>query len=253
MAQIDNKFSKEPLVLASFFLAGVAAVIMVAGFIAGLVAAYPYGGPEHPWGWIPMSLMCLSRLASLLLCGWVGLLLRRAFPRPALWVQLLLALAMVCGICAYGMHLMESDWLYAHFETMMLAGVIFGYLLPLSAIKPHNTVELVVLAAAFALLYAVCCILEEYQWVRVIPMLGFLYEMLLLAMTDFAQKCVRPRWVQILIIVLSILSFLLALRFIFEGHFHSPTVGQSVLNLLIQPVTVWLVLQLLRLLRPAKQ
>lgn len=249
MFQKDKSISEDMLLPASFFLAGVATAIRVACFISMKTAEVPLGGAEHPYGWIPMMLACLSRLATLLLCGWVGLLLRRAFPKPPCWVQILLAVAMAGGMVAYGVHLMESDWLFAHFETMMMAGVIFGYLLPISSIKPHNALELVLLAAAFALLYAVCCILEDYQWVRVIPMAGFLYEMLLLAFTDFARRCVSPCWVQILITVLAVISFLLALHFIGHLDYFSPMTVQQVMNLLVQPLTVWLIIQLVYCLR----
>ena len=253
MSDFGFSIYKDRLVSASWFRAGTATAIIVITMGSSRLAGYPVGGEDSVWGWLPLSLGCFSRLASLLLCGWLGLLLRHlAFPKPHIVVQIILLLVMAVGIGSYGLLLLESDWLWTHYENMMVAGIAFGYLLPVSFIKPHNAVELIVMAATFAVLYSVCCLLDEYQWVKVLLMLGFLYEMLLLSLTGFAKKCVHPRWVQIIIILIAAASFLNSLRTFFFG-LNNPRANEQLFIIMVQPVTVWLSIQLIRWIRPKKE
>ena len=220
--------------------------MIVIAFMSSELTDYPVGGEDSICGWLSLSLGCLSRLASLLLCGWVGLLLRHlAFPNPHKAVLIILLLVMSIGVGAYGLLLLESDWLWTHYENMMVAGIIFGYLLPVSSLKSHNTVELIVMSVAFAVLYSVCCLLTEYQWVKVIPMCGFLYEMLLLSLTDFAQECVRPRWVQLIIILFAVASFLISIRGL-RIKMIDPLANERIFKILVQPFTIWLAIHFIR-------
>lgn len=246
MSQNKSSISQASFLSASYFIAGIATALIVISYISNRLTGYPVGGEDSIWGWLPLSLRCLSRLASLLLCGWVGLLLRHlAFPNPHKAVQIILLLVMAIGAGAYGLLLLESDWLWTHYENMLVAGMIFGYLLPISSIKPHNTVELIVMSAAFAVLYSVSCLLTEYQWVKVIPMTGFLYEVLLLSLADFAQKCVRPRWVQLIIILFAVTSFLISIRCL-QIKMIDPLANERIFKFLVQPFTVWLAIQFIR-------
>ncbi|MBR4433512.1 MAG: hypothetical protein IKS80_03275, partial [Bacteroidaceae bacterium] len=99
---------------------------------------------------------------------------------------------------------------------------------------------LVVMSVAFAVLYAVSELLTEYRWVKIIPMLGFLYMTLLLAFTDTAREIVRPRWVQIIVVVFCVTYFLILLWLLISGRSRNAI---RIIELLTQPVTVWLFIQ----------
>lgn len=234
--------NSDSILYASYFLAGTGSLLLVVNFISCHIAGHPIGGGG--WGWLPLGIRCLSWLAALELCAWVGILLRETIPDPPEWVSILVLTILVCGVLSYAVRLMESDWLHVHFETMMLSCVCFGYLRPNSLTRQDNLPENIALCAAFAILYAACCLLTEYQWVRVIPMLGFVCQMIRLSFSDFAKKCVSPNWMRILIILSSALSMMIAIFPLAIGRYSLPMIGKQVMILLVQPVTVWLIYRL---------
>ena len=223
----------------SRFLVGVAtATIVLVALITYLYFSFsPNGGST----WIIISLGELSQLACLLLCGWVGQILRKAHPSPGMGLQIALLVIAILGILWYGIwwQLIEEP-VNSFFYLMMLGCGILSNLLPLERIKEHNKTELVVMALVMAFLYAACYGVESHRWAQIPAVICFLYYTILLSREQAMERFVSSRWVKPALIALSTLAFA-AVLYRLIGNFHW-SLGNDLSNFckfLVQPLVVY--------------
>ena len=214
------------------------ATIVLVALITNLYYSFcPNGGST----WIIISLGELSQLACLLLCAWVGQILRTARPNPGKGLQIALFVIALLGIIWYGIwwELIE-DPVNSFFYLMMLGCGILSYLMPLERVKEHNKTELVVMAIVMALLYAACYGVESHRWAQIPAALSFLYYIILLSHEQSVERFVGSRWVKPTLIVLSVLAFA-AVLYRLIGNFHW-SFGNDLSNfckLFVQPLVVY--------------
>ena len=172
---------KTYLSSSSCFLVGVAVAFIVLSWL--LCTLLPY---NEGYNWIILGLGEMYRLGFLILCGWVGQILRKIWPNPAkgLWIVLLVvaiaAVLLYAFKCAYPHN--------GYFWLMMLGCAILSYLCPFESVKQHNTAEQIVMTAVFALLFAACFGVERHRWVQIPAALSFLYYIILLSLEVTFKK-----------------------------------------------------------------
>ena len=231
--------TKTNISQSSRFLVGVAtATIVLVAMITYLYFSFsPNGGST----WIIISLGELSQLACLLLCGWVGQILRKARPNPDKGLQIALFVIALLGIIWYGIwwELIEEP-VNSFFYLMMLGCSILSYLMPLDCVKEHNKTELVVMAIAMALLYAACYGVESHRWAQIPAALCFLYYIILLSLELSVERLMGGRWVKPALIVLSVLAFSTVLyRLISNFHLSLGNNLSNFCKLFVQPLVVY--------------
>ena len=223
----------------SRFLVGVAtATIVLVALITYLYFSFsPNGGST----WIIISIGELSQLACLLLCAWVGQILRTALPNPAKELRIALFILAILGILWYGLwwELIEEP-VNSFFYLMMLGCGILSYLMPLDCVKEHNKIELMVMTIVMALLYAACYGVESHRWAQIPAALCFLYYIILLSHEQSVERFVDGRWVKPVLIVLSALAFAAVLyRMISNFHWSFGNDLSNFCKLLVQPLVVY--------------
>lgn len=234
--------SKQDLLPAVLFLSGLGAGIIVINFIVVRLVGFPLSG------WFPLGMRCISVLGGLVLSASAGLILRYVRPKPNKLIISVLITLSALGVVAYGITCAEGDW--PQTGQIMVASIVFGYvLMPFVSSHQNDALEHLLLSCSFSCMFAVTGLLEEYQAIRVIPAVAFVYEVVRLSYSDFIRRSMRPRWVRGLLVCLCGGSFLLSLRFIYLGVYYKVT-GQLI-NLIVQPVFIWLVYQLVKWVQPA--
>lgn len=231
--------TKTNLSKSSRFLVGVAtATIVMVALITNLYFSFsPNGGST----WVIIGLGELSQLACLILCGWVGHILRTAFPNPAKGLRIALLVIAILGILWYGIWwtLIEEP-VNSFFYLMMLGCCILSYLMPLERVKEHNKTELVVMAIVMALLYAACYGVESHRWAQIPAAICFLYYFILLSHEYAVERLMDGRWVKPALILLSVLAFAAVLyRLISNFHWSLGNDLSNICKLLVQPLVVY--------------
>ena len=231
--------TKTNLSKSSRFLVGVAtATIVMVALITNLSFSFsPNGGST----WVIIGLGELSQLACLILCAWVGQILRKACPNPAKGLRIALLFIAILGILWYGIwwELIE-DPVNSFFYLMMLGCGILSYLMPLDCIKEHNKTELVVMALVMAFLYAACYGVESHRWAQIPAALFFLYYIILLSHEHAVERLMDGRWVKPTLIVLSVLAFAAVLyRLISNFHWSLGNDLSNFCKLFVQPLVVY--------------
>lgn len=172
--------TKTFLSLSSCFLVGVAVVTILLSWL--LCRLLPY---NEGYGWILLGLGEMYRLGFLILCGWAGQILRKVRPHPAKGLQIVLLVVAIAAVLLYAF-----NCAYPHngfFWLMMLGCAILSYLMPFERVIQHDTAELVVMSAIFALLFAACFGVASHRWVQIPAAVSFLYYIILLS-RDIAFK-----------------------------------------------------------------
>lgn len=231
--------TKTNLSQSSLFLVGVATAAIV--LVALITYLYFSFSPNSGSTWIIISLGELNQLACLLLCAWVGQILRTARSNPAKGLQIALFVIAILGILWYGIwwELIEEP-VNSFFYLMMLGCGILSYLMPLERVKEHNNIELVVMAIVMALLYAACYGVQSHRWVQIPAALCFLYYIILLSREQAMERFVGGSWVKPVMIVLSVLAFAAVLYHLIS-NFHW-ILGNDLSNfckLLVLPLVVY--------------
>lgn len=243
MKTVLTNLTEGRVLSAVLFLSGLGAGIIMLNFIVIRIVGFPLSG------WFPLGLRCISVIGGLVLSASLGILVRRyVMPTPHRFTIAILLIVMSLGFLGYAISCEEGDWHQS--GQIMVSCIIMGYLLmPILSSSSQKTnaasIELVLISSGFACLFAVTGLLTEFEAVRVVPAIGCVYVMLKMAFSDGILRCMRPRWIRAIVVCLCLGSFYLSLRFLYVGYYQ---LGQ-VLNLLVQPMMVWLVYQAIRWIR----
>lgn len=178
---------KTYLSSSSCFLVGVAVAFIALSML--LCWLLPY---DNGYIWIILGLGELWLLGFLILCGWAGQILRKGWPHPTKGLQIVLLVVAIVAVLLYAIHCGHPH--NGFFWLMMLGCAILSYLCPFESVKQHNTAELVVISAVFALLFAACFGVERHRWVQIPAALSFLYYIILLSReVTFKKKHINDK------------------------------------------------------------
>ena len=252
---------KEKYLNASFLLAGAACLAMVVNhlgyaFADGfLISALP--------GW-----RFLTSLSAPLLAGWVGLLLRYRYPNPRKRGYAVITVGILALFCLC-LHFLRVGSLRATSPCILLAMTGLGYLIPpawLEEAGKRKGAEYIVLLPLAVFCYTASSVVSERIGVGALPpefhemewlMTGLMhlvepflllivfYFSVMFSFSAYGLHLGETNWLRGLAIGAAAYTFLQSLANLRWGFFTHWTF----LLLLIQPVTVWLVILLRRVIR----
>lgn len=217
------------------------------------------------------GLVFMSDLCYPILFAWIGMLLRGWKPESQWSVQLVVLFAAFYGLYRY-CDWTADHWHIVHFNFALMA---LGYLIPPRSLKLEG--EKAGWSSLIMLILSVFCftavsvakqrllwgdlmpehqdmekLIEALLWMAE-PLLGLIsaYFVTLFAFSSTAQDLGSLRWIRLFVVLVCILSFILAIKFLLmlfhcwvymAGYvYYSP-----LLSVLIQPVAVYLIIAVYR-------
>lgn len=207
----------------SRFLVGVATLLITLQLIAQYAITvdhiYPVDSQtlrDHILNWINIGLSQLWLLALTMLAAWIGQLLQKAFPNPSRIIKnVLIAIAVIClSIYIYGC--VVTFWPRWFFGSCIFGAFVIGYLVHIEKIPSHETAELIAIVLSLALVYTTTCLLPRHRWIDYFVLMPFVYYMVLLSNAPFVKRVMGKGWVVPVLIVLSTVSFISAVIYVFR-------------------------------------
>ena len=252
---------KERYVNASFLMAGCACMAMVVNHLAFSFSPYSLESAIPGWSF-------MASLANPVLFAWAGLLLRRRSGTQRKWLSAAVA---VLVLFLLGMHhhfLNYWGW-WERLPFLYLASLGIGYLFPPSMTGEagrRKGIEYIVLLICSVISYTACAVVSgRIQWggmppelhemsdlmVRLMdvaePLLTVvvLYFAVMFSFSGYGQWLGERSWFRGIAIGMEAYSFLMSLGNLPWGLYHRG----MFLTFFVQPVTVYLVIVLCRLIR----
>lgn len=207
----------------SRFLVGVATLLITLQLIAQYTITvdhiYPVDSQklgDHILNWINIGLSQLWLLALTMLAAWIGQLLQKAFPNPSRSIKnVLIVIAVIClGFYIYGC--VVTFWPRWFFGSCLFGAFVIGYLVHIEKITSHDTAELIAIVLSLALVYTTTCLLPRHRWIDYFVLMPFVYYVVLLSNAPFVKQVMGKGWVAPVLIVLSTVSFISALIYVFR-------------------------------------
>lgn len=266
----EMRTSKELYTNASVIIGGAVCTVLMANNIIGRMSDW-----DQPSVFPGFRIMC--GLCFPILYFWVGTLLRTWIKGPKWWFQILLAAASIS--CMYFYRHYAENWGYADALYLSMAGI--GFLIPpkilLSSSQNRGWLSLVMILLSVFCYTALTTVKDRLLWGPVIPehpdmelmmetilvnaeplmVIIAIYFVARFAFSEVGQKLGSLAWFRWVVAVpctyvfLGYLSRLFTMRmFFFANHwvYYSP-----IMWFIVQPVTIYLVVFLYRLIRERRK
>ena len=262
---------KETIKCASFTLTGLVGLVMAIGVFFS--QAFPYGHSPA------LGLLILMRLGYPVLCMWVGLLLRQGLSSRSWWIPSLVIKVVVAGIAVFSVYMFAHDWENYWWSTLpylYLLSFSVGFLFPTdpfgNASRSAGWEYLVFLLIATFCNTAVGVALQRIDWLSYHAAFGgheemgrlilwllkicepllvvlFLYFISMFSFSRLGQALDGKSWVRGIVTALMV--------FCLFSSIHSLTLSiysaADIIQVLVQPVSIYIILVLSRLIRRRKK
>ena len=252
---------KERYVNASFLMAGCACMAMVVNHLGFSFSPYSLESAIPGWSF-------MASLANPVLFAWAGLLLRRRSGSPKKWLSAAVAVLVLFLLGMYYHYIEHWGW-WERLPFLYLASLGIGYLFPPSMTGEagrRKGIEYIVLLICSVFSYTACAVVSgRIQWggmppelhemsnlmVRLMdvaePLLTVvvLYFAVMFSFSGYGQWLGGRSWFRGIAVGVAAYSFLLSLGNLAWGLFHRG----MFLTFFVQPVTVYLVIVICRLIR----
>ena len=239
-------------------MAGIACLITS----SSIIAHYATDGLSHEeynaaWNWISPFLS----IATPILFGWIGILLRKSYPTPKTWVKALTLLLIPATyllwtlLHGYGFHYgygSRCTWLYC---------AILGFMIPTERLEEYGKekgwLELALLLASAFVNWGVCRVVNHFsvtsfqmldsEWIRLfhrvmrfIPLAMAVFFLAEFSFSKIGQALGGNRAVEIIVNVLAVACFIVVAWDCFRWR-HNSLGFYYLWILLAQPVTVHII------------
>ena len=252
-------------------MAGIACLITSSNIIVhNVINGLTYDEYNTVWYWVSPFLS----LATPILFGWIGVLLRKKYPTPKKWVKVLL-LSLFPAIYLLWTVLHSHGIVYYQDGTRCtwLYSAILGFMIPVERLegyeKETGCLELALFIASAFLYWGVSRVVNHFSvmsfqmldtpWIRLfhraMRFVPLAMAVFFLAEFSFSRKgqalgCIKA--VQVIVKILAVLSFLLTLGWCFRWYFYRMrlyTLGKVI----SQPISVNVINWAWRKFQKAKQ
>lgn len=251
----------------SVIMAGLSGLIVLSNFIARIVwNNLPYENVKNMWYW--MGPVC--SLATPILFGWIGILLRQKWPSPPKWVQAVLALLVPAIYILWTMLHQNGTYFFGDGDRCIWAfmGILF-YLIPPSLLERYKNekghFELLLFVGSIFCYVGISRVVNHFsvvnfqmltgEWTRLfcramtfIPLAMGIYFLAAFAFSKVGQKIGSSKGVGITTQILASISFLVCTIRLFGWGFYSMRLF-SFYKFISQPVTVYLLVVASRALK----
>ena len=206
-------------------------------------------------------------LTAPILCAWVGVLLRWKFSNPSRWIKWLLV-AIIPATYLFWTFVPVHDWLFwgtGYRCTCLYAGIL-GFLINPKHCEMDSKWSLLLFLSAVFLYIGVCRVVDHFsvgnwqmltnEWtclfrrlMTFIPLAMSIYFLIGFSFSSVGQAIGRCRTVGIITQVLAGIGMLSNLASVIDPTFPCYINLLDIYRLLVQPVTVYLIVVLCRILR----
>lgn len=257
-SNIMEQLDKHTIKSASFVLAGGACLLMIAGQLFSTHGAFPIRG-----------FYLLNGLVIPVLCLWVGMLIRWKIGKPKWWATVIAGVAM---IALFGARFFVQSTPYWLTDTFLWYGILLaGIMLPWEFLwenRDKNGIKPIVLLLLSTFAFCALDLVHDRMEVITLPTpyedLGMLFRnvsnyaapiamllpILFLAEFSFSkpgQWLGEQKWFRWIVAIASVICFIASIFNI--GHTWGGLFMRCLTMILVQPVTVYLIIVICRIIR----
>ena len=250
----------------SVIMAGFSGLIFLANIVASIVwNNLPYEQVKDMWLWIGP----VCSLATPVLFGWIGILLRQKWPSPKKWMQVFFALFVPAIYILWTVLHQKGTYFFGDGDRCLwlFMGILF-YLIPPSLLDRYKNerglFELLLFVGSTFCYIGITRVVDHFsvisfqmltgEWTRLfcramrfIPLAMGVFFLAAFAFSKVGQKIGSSRGVGITTQILACISFLVFTIRLFGWGFYSRRLF-SLYKVLSQPVTVYLIVVASRVL-----
>ena len=244
----------------SVIMAGFSGLIVLSNIVASIIwNNLPYETVKNMWYW--MGPVC--SLATPVLFGWIGILLRHKWPSPKKWVQVVLALFVPAIYILWKMLHQKGIYFFGDGDRCLwlFMGIIF-YLIPPSLLERYRNerglFELILFVGSAFCYVGIARVVDHFsvvnfqmltgEWTRLfcramrfIPLAMGIYFLAAFAYSKVSQQIGSSKGIGITTQILVSISFLVFTIRLFSWGFYYMRLF-SLYKFLSQPVTVYLLM-----------
>ena len=249
-----NKIYKS----ASVVMAGFACTLIVLQLIASISTRWITAEDYFSlWYWLSP----LFSLATPILCGWVGILIRGAHPASRTWVKILLLLVIPASYLMWMLlHRAGIGFSSEGVRCMWLYAGILGYLIPVERLdgkaKDAGWIEMLLFLASYFCYVGISRVVDHFgvdefqmlegEWVRLfcrairfVPLAMSVFFLSEFSFTRAGQSLGEKRAVGRVVMAMSGISFIIVVTWCLTNSIHAAD-WMKPYRLLTQPVAVYL-------------
>lgn len=252
----------------SVIMAGFAGLVFLCSIVADIV-----GGSLSPayydamWRWMGP----VGSLATPVLYGWIGMLLRQRYPKPRIWVKILLFLLIPLIYIMWTLLHMNGIYLFCDGDrcTWLFMAIIF-YLIPTGVLERYSSengvLELILFFGSAFCYLGIARVVNHFSvanfqmltgdWTRLfsramrfVPLAMSVFFLAAFSFSGTGQKIGGHKSMRIAVLVLSVISFLVLVMRLFDWWSFYNFGMYGMYKVLAQPVTVSLLVVIARLLK----